>query len=413
MAETNLLAPEAEAQIGALGSADLVVAVTAGEGSEDPEPTLASVRTGLKERFPDLRAALLHVHAGGKAVANTNGDDVSVLDLPLAAGVEPSPREAALRLVIQAGRKLGARGSAVVGAEVSSLTPGWIGRLLGPVVDQEIDLVTPYYLRHPYSGAVTSGILYPLIRVLYGRRVRFPLGLEFACSARLLERHAAGETGRGRPGPLGMELRLLAGAVAGGFRMCQAVLGPRTVVAAEMSTSPSAVLTVVLSQVFSEMERSTALWQKIRGSVAVDLQGTDDPAGIEPVAVDRKRLVDAFRLGQQNLAEVWGLVLPPGTLLELKRMARTPDAEIRMVDRLWARILYDFSLAYHTRIMSRDHLMGALAPLYLGWFASWSTEMGDCDPVRLEDRLEQMCLQFEAEKPYLISRWRWPDRFNP
>jgi hypothetical protein len=40
-------------------------------------------------------------------------------------------------------------------------------------------------------------------------------------------------------------------------------------------------------------------------------------------------------------------------------------------------------------------------------------EMGDAGAVRLEDRLEQLCLQFEAEKPYLISRWRWPDRFNP
>ena len=20
---------------------------------------------------------------------------------------------------------------------------------------------------------------------------------------------------------------------------------------------------------------------------------------------------------------------------------------------------------------------------------------------------------FEADKPYLVSRWRWPDRFNP
>jgi len=27
--------------------------------------------------------------------------------------------------------------------------------------------------------------------------------------------------------------------------------------------------------------------------------------------------------------------------------------------------------------------------------------------------LERLCTAFENGKPYLLSRWRWPDRFNP
>lgn len=414
MPEPCALGPEAEAQIGALGTADLVVAVAGMDGPGDAESAVAIVRAGLAQRFPGLPAALLHVHAGGKPVAAPAGEGLApVLDLQCGAGAEPGPRTAALRLVFEVGHRLRARGCAVVGAEVASLTPDWIGRLLGPVVDHEMDLVAPYYRRHPYSGVVTSGILYPLIRALFGRRLRYPLGAEFACSARLLERHLRSDSARGRPAPHSLELRLLAGAVADGQRICQAVLGPRAVVAGDGSASPSAVLTEVLTPVFTEMERSTGLWQKIRGSTPVDLLGTDDTSGIDPVAVDGKRLLDAFRLGQQNLRDVWGMVLPPSALVELKRVARLPDADFRLADQLWARILYDFSLAFRTRIMSRDHLMGALAPLYLGWFGSLHAEMADSDPARLEDRLEQLCLQFEAEKPYLISRWRWPDRFNP
>jgi hypothetical protein len=30
-----------------------------------------------------------------------------------------------------------------------------------------------------------------------------------------------------------------------------------------------------------------------------------------------------------------------------------------------------------------------------------------------EQRLERLCQTYEAQKPYLISRWRSPDRFNP
>ena len=275
------------------------------------------------------------------------------------------------------------------------------------------DLVTPYYLRHPYSGAVTSGLIYPLIRALYGKQLRYPLGAEFACSARLIERELRATSRRSQPGPQSRELQLLAEAVGNGWGICQAVLGPRTLVAGEGTTGLAGVLQDVLSQVFAEMERSAATWQKLRGSAAVDLAGAVDGATIEPVPLEHKRLVDGFRLGQQNLQDVWGLVLPPSTLVELKKMARLGEADFRMPDRLWARIAFDFSLACRVRVMSRDHLMGALVPLYLGWLGSLHTELGDAPPARVEARLEQLCLQFEAEKPYLISRWRWPDRFIP
>jgi len=31
----------------------------------------------------------------------------------------------------------------------------------------------------------------------------------------------------------------------------------------------------------------------------------------------------------------------------------------------------------------------------------------------VERRVQQLSMVYEAQKPYLISRWRWPDRFNP
>jgi glucosylglycerate synthase len=31
----------------------------------------------------------------------------------------------------------------------------------------------------------------------------------------------------------------------------------------------------------------------------------------------------------------------------------------------------------------------------------------------VQKRLERLCVAYENGKPYLLSRWRWPDRFNP
>jgi len=30
-----------------------------------------------------------------------------------------------------------------------------------------------------------------------------------------------------------------------------------------------------------------------------------------------------------------------------------------------------------------------------------------------EARLEHLAVAYEMAKPYFLSRWRWPDRFNP
>jgi hypothetical protein len=63
--------------------------------------------------------------------------------------------------------------------------------------------------------------------------------------------------------------------------------------------------------------------------------------------------------------------------------------------------------------MARDHLLRALTPLYLGWLGSFIQETERSTPMGVEARLERLGFSYEAQKQYLISRWRWPDRFNP
>jgi hypothetical protein len=122
-------------------------------------------------------------------------------------------------------------------------------------------------------------------------------------------------------------------------------------------------------------------------------------------------MLQAFRLACTNLQEIWSIVLPPHSLLALKRLSATDAAVFRMPDSLWARIVYDFLLAHRLRRINRGHLLGALIPLYLAWVASHFniTDSG----TNSEHHIEAVAAAFEADKTYLVSRWRWPDRFNP
>jgi glucosylglycerate synthase len=159
------------------------------------------------------------------------------------------------------------------------------------------------------------------------------------------------------------------------------------------------------------MEKNAALWQQIRNSSPVTtFNELTPPVSQAAETLEIARLVNSFQLGMRDLREIWGLVLPPATLFELQRVS--PE-KFRIPDELWVKIIYDFALAHRLRTINRTHLLRSLAPLYLGWVASYAQEFENADPKALARRLERLSLAYETGKPYLISRWRWPDRFNP
>ena len=78
----------------------------------------------------------------------------------------------------------------------------------------------------------------------------------------------------------------------------------------------------------------------------------------------------------------------------------------------FSNVLVDFALAYRLRFINRDHLLRSFTPLYLGWVASYAIEMEAADPRAVDGRVQALAQAYEAGKPYLVSRWRWPDRLN-
>jgi hypothetical protein len=99
--------------------------------------------------------------------------------------------------------------------------------------------------------------------------------------------------------------------------------------------------------------------------------------------------------------------------VELRKLSRGGPAAFRMPDVTWAHVVYDFALAHRVRTISRDQMLRALTPIYLGWVASYSLELENASPEAVEQRLEKLCVAYEETKAYFVSRWRWPDRFNP
>ena len=416
--EVDAIPQQTQEQPAQIDSADLVVGILADLGQDG----VLKVCEGFLNLSGSHRIVVLQRDpVGDPAVANSQsapeGSSLSFLPWS-AAGPDPlaAPTQTisiACQSLFAMTDKLGARACCFVASEMENATPQWVCQLLQPLVESDLDLVAPYYAPRMFQGLLNSSIIYPLTRCLYGKRIHNPFGPDVGVSRRLaakiLGANRSNNGGSNQTHPLSLLAPI---AACDNLQLCQVHVGARAYPPTDW-TNMSSLLAQVLGPIFIEMERSAACWQRTRGSVSVPVHGECQDPSQETSGLDLNRMAETFRLGIRDLQEIWSLVLPPATLFELRKLSRSTADLVNMPDELWARIVYDFALAHRLQTINRDHLLRSMTPLYLAWIVSYARELETAGPARVEQRIEHLALAYEAAKPYLISRWRWPDRFNP
>ena len=417
MVEIGVAPEEAKQRLEQLGTVDLVIGLVDPKALQNVETVAATIRRALDTLSQSTRAVVVfHREAAGTAAAASlerlESESLRLVTYSLPAvdtSVTAAQTVAATyRVLANFSSLLTARVCVVIASSMESVTPEWIQGLAQPVLEHGMDVVAPCYAPRKFEGLLNSGIFYPLTRALFGKRLQHPLGPDFGLSARLFDAlleidHAKQRTG-GQFVLIGPE------AIARGFNVSQAWLGKRIYPSIDWKNVDSA-LAEILGPLFIAVEQHAPFWQHIRASEPVPTYGDPLPLAEESFAVDTHRLLESFRLGARNLQDIWVLVLPPTTLLELKKADRLPAEEFRIPDELWVRIVYDFALAHRLRTIARDHLLRAMTPLYFGWLASYARQV-ETAGAAVGKYLESLCTAYENAKPYFVSRWRWPDRFN-
>lgn len=388
-----------------------------------PENTMATDNTAADllvlvtamapEHFRGVLANLEDAFASGRFVVATQNELPA--NIPSSLRVVATPQSSvawSLKPIdfvnaAQFGREHGAKAFLILGPESDSLSPLALRSLADAILKQSIDLVVPHYSLPSNAGLINSAILYPLTRAVFASRVRFPLSIDLGMSSRMAERLAsvAGPISAANQGET--LLWPVNEAVALGFIADEVDVGSRAI---PQPSDPdiNSILALVTGSLFSDIETKAALWQRPRKPPLIRRSMVD--AGMSDTSADVARMIAAFQLANANLQEIWSLVLPPNSLLSLRRCSTLDPAAFRMPDGLWARIVYDFLIAFRLRTINRSHLLGALIPLYLAWVAGHINVVAS--GTSAERHIEAVAAAFEADKPYLVSRWRWPDRFN-
>jgi len=404
-------------------TADVVVGLATHNHASTAGAVVRDARASLERLLSSLRWCIIAADGGStdgtlERMREAAGDTGALVEVQYP--LKPSDalevpyhglagRARALQAIFSEARARQARACLVLDARSAASSTDWL-HAIDRLTAEELDFVAPVYRRHPATAGLLHGLVSPVFRALYGVRLVSPLAGEFACSRRFIEAVLGDPIWETDSAQRGIDLWLSTAAVTGGFHVGQANVGARP---GDEGQDVDVATTVaqVVGALFTDMEPRVQVWQRIRGSRAVpqlaERRATESPS------VDPAPLLESFQLGAGALQDVWAEVLPPMAILQWRRLAVQPLDGFRVDDALWARTIYDFAMGHRLRVIARDHLLRSLTPMYLAWLASFILQVRHTTAAEAEARIERLGLAFETEKPYLISQWRWPERFRP
>jgi len=116
-------------------------------------------------------------------------------------------------------------------------------------------------------------------------------------------------------------------------------------------------------------------------------------------------MIDRFNLGVDDLIDIWREFLPAEITSLLVKARSKSAARFHIPDEVWVEILYAFALAFHRRIINKEHLLKSLTPLYIGRTASFVIETKESGAEEVEEKIEGLSRLFEEKKNRLIENW--------
>lgn len=312
-----------------------------------------------------------------------------------------------IRNLFEAAIELQAKAVVVVDADLKSITPQWI-QYLGEPLFAGFDYVTPIYIRHKYDGSITNHIAYPLLRTLFGLRVRQPIGGDFGFSGRMARAFLSEKLWNERIANFGIDIWMTSIAIARRFKVCQTFLGsPKSHRAKDPAKHLGPMFTQVIMTIFDLMIDFEYLWKDTTKSSPSSIFGFGLGVDEKPpsVSVGADVLHRSFVSGFEKYGDVWRKIIPQPEWIEIGKTKKISKNKFYYSSDLWARILFNFAIAYRNNDIPRELVVEAMIPFYHSRILSFLNTTCDMGTKECEEYFEGINRVFENEKYYLIKRW--------
>ncbi|MFH1057949.1 MAG: glycosyltransferase [Pseudomonadota bacterium] len=388
--------------------ADILVGIPCFNNDTTVAHVIQMLSHGLHKHYPDRRCVIMVADGGSTDDTRETAKEFQVKpwqEKLVSIYRGPGGKGSALRSIFEAGERLKVGAMAVVDSDLRSITSDWVKYLLEPVLDKDYQYVAPVYLRHKYDGTITNNIVYNLTRALYGKRIRQPIGGDFALSRDLAKHYVEQDLWETEVARYGIDIWMTTEAVAAGFKICQANLGVKIHDAKDPSQHLGPMFRQVIWTLFTLMERNENKWKDVKGSVTIPT--FDHPSGVEPedVKVNLDNLLKQFKVGYSQFKSLWKEIFCPECFEEIRKAAKLGKKNFNLPTTAWVQILYELAATFHSWTHNRMNLIDLVTPLYYARVASFVRQTWEMTSAEAESLVEDQAQAFEDQKDYLINVW--------
>ena len=393
-----------------IGKADLVAAILSYNDADSIGVAVERVSRGLKDHFGDRNAVLIncdsHSVDGTREAFFQAPSDVPRIYLSTETG--GSGKGLSLRNLFEKVRQLEAKAVLVLECAIDNLTPYWVAALAGPLF-KGTAFVQPLYVRHKYEAPLTSALVYPLSRCLYGRRCRQLGSGEVAFTGAMAETFLNAPGWSDAVSSSGIDVWMGMVAMTARVPICQTVMhAPRLRRSKGQAPELAPQFRRVLTVLFDLMVAYGDFWKRVKWSKPTGLFGMNGRETEVPPTIDVKvaRLHAQFLEGFAAYEETWRKIFEPATFNKLMEVRSLAPEHFTLPSQTWATMLFDGAVAYRDADAgARAALIDCFLPLYLAKVVSYVKRTERMSIQQAEDYVEAICEVFEENKRYLIDRW--------
>lgn len=346
---------------------DIVVGIPSYNEADNIAFVVQQIDNGLQKYFPGFKSLIINVD-------NDSPDDTKKAFLKAKTKTEKkyitTPKGVKgkgnnFNNLFREVRQLEPRACLVLDADLKSVKPEWIKKMLNPVLKKKYDYILPVYSRNEYDGTITNNICYPLLYGVLGYNIRQPIAGDFAFSLALnnfwIERRWYESTYQ-----YGIDIFMTLNAVFGNFKIGQVAIGSKVHKPSAPKLGP--MFTQVLNTLFGGFLDNKDFWLRKRKLYTPTIFYNGKNVDPQPLSIDYKSMKKTALEGFTGYKDFYKKIFPASLYNRLIKSFQDKTMNIDMSS--WIDILF-FSLKAMEQSEYRHKVIESLKPLYFARVSSF------------------------------------------
>jgi len=308
----------------------------------------------------------------------------------------------AFKMIFELAAQCKTKGVVVNDSDLKNINPTWVKNQINPIIKNKYDFVTPYYSRYKYDGTITNLICYPLVYGLFCYDIRQPIGGDYSFSYRLADHLMKVHWPKNAP-LYGIDIFTTTHAILGNFKICQANLGAKIHRVKDPSKTLGPMYRQEVSTLFKIIIQNKDKLREIKKVRTAPILGRpENKKQPKKFDIDVEATKERFTKGFIESKKIMKKCLSEEDFSRIKSCY--VHDKLHISDERWAKITYDYVLAYKKYESRSSSILKSFMPLWFGRIYTFINETKDMNTKQAEKLIKKQAQEFFILREYLLNK---------